>query len=141
MTAYISLPMYSASIDDRLRLLADKCSDCGTLNYPPRQVCISCGGHQFSKQVLSGRGEIYTFTVIARGGAPAEFDEQQTMTGTITVGVIALDEGPRVVGQIVDSAGVEIQIGSRVRSEIRRLYDQEGIVRYGLKFVPELPHA
>jgi uncharacterized OB-fold protein len=141
MTAYISLPMYSASIDDRLRLQAGKCGNCGTLNYPPRQVCTCCGGSQFSKQALIGRGEVYTFTVIARGGAPAEFDEQQTMTGSITVGVITLDEGPRVVGQIVDSAGTEIQVGSRVRSVVRRLYDQEGIVRYGLKFVPELTHA
>lgn len=141
MTAYISLPMYSASIDERLRMLAGKCGNCGTLNYPPRQVCTSCGGTNFSRRALSGRGEIYTFTEIARGGAPAEFDEQQTMTGTITVGVIALDDGPKVVGQIVDVNASELRIGSRVRSEIRRLYDQEGILRYGLKFVLESNHG
>ncbi|MGE0628468.1 MAG: Zn-ribbon domain-containing OB-fold protein [Hyphomicrobiaceae bacterium] len=138
MTAYISLPMYSASIADRLRLLAGKCASCSTLNYPPRQVCTGCGGTKFTEQQLSGKGEIYTYTVIARGGAPAEFDEQQTLTGVITVGVVALDEGPRVVGQIVDVAEGELAIGFRVHGVVRRLYDQEGIVRYGLKFAPEL---
>lgn len=141
MTAYFSLPMYSASIDERLRLIAGKCSACGTLNYPPRQVCTACGGGSFAPQQLSGAGRIYTFTVIARGGAPAEFDQQQTLTGEITVGVVELDEGPRVVGQIVDVPAGGLEIGARVHGVVRRLYDQEGIVRYGVKFQPEAEDA
>lgn len=137
MTAYISLPMYSASIDDRMRLLAGKCASCGTLNYPPRQVCTACSDTKFSSQRMSDRGQIYTFTVIARGGAPAEFDQQQTLTGEIIVGIVELDEGPRVVSQIVDAKEGEIAIGTRVCGVVRRLYDQEGIIRYGLKFAME----
>ncbi len=139
MTAYISLPMYAASIDARLRLIAGECENCGAVNYPPRQACTACRASRFSDRALSGRGEIYTFTHIARGGAPAEFDDQQTMAGIITVAVVQLDEGPRVVGQIVDAQ--DLQIGSRVIGLVRRLYDQEGIVRYGLKFQPEAVHA
>lgn len=134
MTAYYSLPMYGASMDARLRLIAGACKSCGTLNYPPRQVCTGCAGTAFDDRTLSGQGEVYTFTVIARGGAPAEFDAQQTLTGEIAVGVIALDEGPRVVGQIVGAAAGTIAIGTRVVGEVRRLYDQEGVIRYGLKF-------
>jgi uncharacterized protein len=137
MTAYISLPMYSASIDDRLRLQGGRCTSCGTLNYPPRQGCTACVGTEFVSHGLSGTGNIYTFTIIARGGAPAEFDEQQTLTGEIIVGVVELDEGPRVVGQIVDVKEDEVAIGTRVCGVVRRLYDQEGIVRYGLKFAVE----
>ena len=138
MTAYISLLMFSASIDDRIRLLAGKCTGCGTLNYPPRQVCAECGGTGFDKQQLSGRGAIYTYTVIARGGAPAEFDAQQILTGEIVVGVVELKEGPRIVGQIVGIKGADISIGLEVQGVVRVLYEQEGVIRYGLKFMPEV---
>jgi uncharacterized OB-fold protein len=136
MSAYFSLPMYSASIDQRLRLIAGKCTKCGTLAYPQRQVCIGCGNGTFDQVPLSGHGTIYTFTVIARGGAPAEFDEQQTMTGVIPVGIIELAEGPKIVGQLTDVAIDKIEIGMPVTAVARRLYDQEGIIRYGTKFAP-----
>jgi len=136
MSAYFSLPMYSASIDQRLRLLAGKCEKCGVLAYPQRQVCIHCGHTAFTVVPLSGKGTLYTFTVIARGGAPAEFDEQQTLTGVIPVGVVELAEGPRVVGQLADVEVEKLRIGMPVRAVVRRLYDQEGIIRYGTKFVP-----
>lgn len=136
MSAYFSLPMYSASIDQRLRMIAGKCRSCGKLAYPQRQVCIHCGGRAFETTPLSGNGTLYTFTVIARGGAPAEFDQQQMMTGVIPIGVIELDEGPRVVGQIAAPHLDALEIGMPMRAVVRRLYDQEGIVRYGTKFVP-----
>lgn len=136
MSAYFSLPMYSASIDQRLRLVAGKCAKCGTLAYPQRQVCIGCGNGAFEEVPLSGNGKLYTFTVIARGGAPAEFDEQQTMTGVIPVAIVELDEGPRVVGQLADVQVDKLEIGMKVKAVVRRLYDQEGIIRYGTKFVP-----
>lgn len=136
MSAYFSLPMYAASIDQRLRILAGKCKACNALAYPQRLVCIECGATSFDEVKLSGNGTLYTFTVIARGGAPAEFDAQQTLTGVIPVGIIELDEGPRVVGQLADVDVAKLAIGMPVRAVVRRLYEQEGIVRYGTKFVP-----
>ena len=77
---------------------------------------------------------------LAPGGAPAEFDQQQAMTGVISVAIIQLDEGPRVIGQLSDANPGELHIGMRVRAVARRLYDQEGIVRYGVKFSPVPAH-
>jgi uncharacterized OB-fold protein len=128
--------MYSASIDQRLRMLAGKCKACKAPAYPQRLVCIECGGTAFDEVKLSGNGTLYTFTVIARGGAPAEFDAQQTLTGVIPVGIVKLDEGPLVVGQLADADISKLEIGSPVRAVVRRLYDQEGIIRYGTKFIP-----
>lgn len=136
MSAYFSLPMYSASIDQRLRMIAGKCRSCDQLAYPQRQVCIHCGSRSFDSTQLSGDGILYSFTVIARGGAPAEFDQQQVMTGVIPIGVIELNEGPRVVGQIATTDVDKLEIGMAMRAIVRRLYDQEGIIRYGTKFVP-----
>lgn len=136
MSSYISLPIYAASIGARLRLEAGRCTRCATLNYPPRTVCTACGNAAFTTETLSGRGSVYTFTRIAGGGAPAEFDDQQTMTGEIVVAIVALEEGPHVIGQLTDLGAEGIEIGTPVEAVMRRLYDQEGIVRYGLKFRP-----
>lgn len=139
MSSYISLPMFGASLGQRLRLEAARCSGCDTLVYPQRPLCPACGGTDFATQVLSGEGHLYSFTVIARGGAPAEFDDQQTMTGSIVVGVVELREGPRIIAQIVDADPEALEIGTPLRAAVRRLYDQEGVVRYGTKFAPVPP--
>jgi uncharacterized OB-fold protein len=135
MSSYISLPTFAASIDQRLRLAGAKCTECGTIAFPKRQHCLACNAASFEEVGLRDTGAIYSFTVIAAGGAPAEFDQQQTLTGVITVGVVALDDGPHVIGQIVTPDPSKIEIGTRLKAIPRRLYDQEGLVRYGLKFM------
>ncbi|MEC8461768.1 MAG: OB-fold domain-containing protein, partial [Pseudomonadota bacterium] len=94
MTSYISLPTYSSNIDERLRMIAGKCNQCGTLAYPQRPVCIKCGQDKFERVPLSGEGTIYTYSVVNGGGAPSEFDEEQTMTGDVYCGIVELEEGP-----------------------------------------------
>jgi uncharacterized OB-fold protein len=136
MSSYISLPTYAASLGQRLRLEAGVCLRCGMIAYPRRNHCLACNGIDFAPTALSGAGEIYTFTIIAAGGAPAEFDQQQTLTGVIAVGIIQLKEGPRVIGQILTADPEALSIGTPVTTALRRLYDQEGVVRYGLKFTP-----
>ena len=71
MTAYISLPTFAANVDERLRIIAGQCAECGTLAFPQRAVCIKCSGDGFTDRPLSGHGTLYTFTVVAGGGAPA----------------------------------------------------------------------
>lgn len=137
MGSYVSLPIFAASLRERYRLEEPRCLSCGTINAPARMVCLECGSGEFQWEQLSGRGRIFTYTVIARGGAPSEFDEQQTMTGVILVAVVQLEEGPKVVAQLTDSEPGQVKVGSPVRAVFRRLYDQEGIVRYGYKFVLE----
>ena len=137
MTSYISLPLYAASIGQRLRLEAARCSDCGAFTYPQRPVCQNCHGRSFSVERLSGRGRLHTYTVIAPGGAPAEFDHQQAMTGALAVGIIDLVEGPRLTAQLADVEVEDLHIGLAMRAVVRRLYDQESVIRYGTKFVPD----
>ena len=75
--------------------------------------------------------------MIAPGGAPAEFDRQQAMTGALAVGIVDLVEGPRLTAQLADVEVEALHIGLAMRAVVRRLYDQEGVVRYGTKFVPD----
>lgn len=135
MSSYVSLPIFAASIRERYRMEEPRCVSCGALNVPARFLCLECGRGDFQWERLSGRGRLYTYTVIARGGAPTEFDEQQTMTGSIVVAVVELEEGARVVAQLTDCVPEELSVGAPLKAVFRRLYDQEGIVRYGYKFM------
>ena len=138
MSAYVSLPLYMNSIPARYSLVAKKCNECGLVNFPPRPKCLGCGDMDLVDEKLSGKGKVYTYSIIAKGGGPAEFDDQQNMTGAYSVIVAELDEGPRIIGQLVDvePRPENIHIGMEVMAVIRRLYDQENVIRYSFKFKP-----
>ena len=86
---------------------------------------------------LSGRGKVHTFVLIGAGGAPPEFAEQEKAGGTYPVAIVELEEGPKVIGQIADVSPKEVSIGMTVSTELRKVYSEEGVIRYGFKFVPE----
>lgn len=49
------------------RWLLPKCEGCGRFVFYPRAVCPHCGGEAFEWQPASGRGVIYSTTVMRRG--------------------------------------------------------------------------
>jgi len=54
------------------------------------------------------------------------------------VGIVELDEGPKVTAQIVDAREEELKIGMPVKMVFRRLRvdGDEGLIHYGFKFTP-----
>jgi uncharacterized OB-fold protein len=127
--------MYQRSIAQRYRLAAQKCCVCGHVQFPPKGICLHCRTMgQFEPVVLSGRGVVYSFTTIHSGGAPPEFATQAAMRGPYSVAVIDLEEGPRIVAQL--TYGSQVCTGMAVKAVFRRIYEEEGVIRYGLKFQP-----
>jgi uncharacterized OB-fold protein len=74
-----------------------------------------------------------TFTIIRV--PPQPFSDQ----APYAVGIVDLDDGVRLTGQIVDCAFEELKIGMRVKIEFRKVYEEgaAGVIYYGYKFVPE----
>ncbi len=135
--AYVSIPAYSRSIPQRYALVGAKCRACGAVNLPRGGNCLKCGGVlEYDSVKLSGRGTIYSFTTVARGGSPPEFSVQQTLVGSYSVAVVELDEGPRIVAQMADCKPEELRIGLPVEATFRRIYEDDGMIRYGIKFRP-----
>jgi len=135
--AYVSIPTYSRSVPQRYALIAAKCKYCGAINLPLGVNCLKCGKVlEYEPQKLSGRGKIYCFTTISRGGSPPEFSAQQNLVGSYPVAVVELDEGPRIVAQMTDCRAEDLKIGLEVESTFRRIYDDDGMIRYGIKFRP-----
>lgn len=46
------------------RLVIQRCSACGYYNHPPRNFCDACLGRKLAFAPISGRGVVYTFTVM-----------------------------------------------------------------------------
>jgi len=82
-----------------------------------------------------GTGEIVAHTVV-EGALPPEFSEFEKKVGSVGVVLVELDEGVRVPGMLTDCDPYTTERGDRVEKVARRLYEQEGVVRYGYKFRP-----
>jgi uncharacterized OB-fold protein len=88
-------PFWSA-VQER-KLLMPKCDACGTVSFPPTVACGACEKTAFTWTEMSGRGRVYSFTVYHRVFHPAFADKVPYV-----VAVVELDEGPRLISNIVN---------------------------------------
>ena len=94
------------------RLLLQRCGDCGTLRFFPRYLCTACGSERTEWTEASGRGTVHSFTIVHR----AAFPEFQARTPYV-VALIDLEEGPRMMTNIVGADALEVAIGDAVTVE------------------------
>jgi uncharacterized OB-fold protein len=93
----------------RHELLLQKCDTCSSYRYPPRSICPECFSVESTWDKVSGKGEVYTYTVARIPLNPAW--EQDI---PYTIGIILLDEGVKMVSNIVDCKPEDITIGMKV---------------------------
>jgi uncharacterized OB-fold protein len=117
----------------RYALTGEKCPSCGAFIFPPRDVCPDCAAEAKTVFQLSGKGEVYSWTVVQ--DAPEGFEEQ----APYVLAMIKLDEGPMVTAQLTDLDSAP-EMGMRVEMVTRRLRSEgsEGMILYGYKFRPIL---
>lgn len=137
MGAYVPLGTWLEDLPARLRLLAQRCAACARVMYPPRGACPACRGRAFETLELPQEAEVYAATRIGRGGAPSEFALEQAQVGAYWVGVVEWPgHGVRVTARLSGFDEAAPAIGQKVHAVVRRLFDQEGATRYGVKFAP-----
>jgi hydroxymethylglutaryl-CoA synthase len=144
--AYVSVPSWRRTLPQRHRLVAGACPECGALAFPPKGACRSCHERVDYETVrLARRGTVETATTIGQGGAPPEFVEQQARGGSYVSAVVAFGVAEREgTGNGDDTRTVSVPmqvvacdgtpgVGTEVVTTVRRIYEQEGVTRYGLK--------
>jgi uncharacterized OB-fold protein len=89
-------------------LLLQRCEGCGKACYYPRFVCPHCHSTNLIDFEASGRGTIYSYTVTTRGIL------EYAKAGAYVLAMIELDEGPKMVSNLVDCDPAELAIGQRV---------------------------
>ena len=135
--AYVSIPAYWKTIPQRYSLIGLRCKNCGYINFPARKICAKCGKKsEFEPIKLSGKGKIYSYTIIAAGSTPPEFLLQEKYVGSYPVAVIELAEGPKIVAQLTDCKVEKLKIGMEVEAVFRKIYEDNQVIRYGIKFRP-----
>ena len=93
------------------KLLLPKCTECQTLIWFPRPFCPSCGSLSVDWVQASGKGTIYTYTVNRRGaGDLPEYRDP----GPYVLAYVELEEGPRIMTNIVECDVDSVRIGQAV---------------------------
>ena len=105
----------------------NRCNDCGTVIWYPRRTCNVCLSRNLTEFTASGRGSIYTFTINRRG--EGSFKE----SAPYVLCYVELEEGPRVLTNLVDSNLDDVAIGKAV--EVVYEKDDSGWTIYRFKLV------
>ena len=95
-------PYFAAAGEGKLML--KKCKDCGKVHHYPRAICPFCFSQNLEWQQAKGTGEIYTFSVTRRG-TPTPY----------AIGYVALDEGPKLMTNIVNCDLDALKCGMKVK--------------------------
>ncbi|MFH1127746.1 MAG: Zn-ribbon domain-containing OB-fold protein [archaeon] len=128
-----SVAMLWRRFKNKYQLYGTYCEKCKTDYYPPREICPVCRRlGKIVEKKFSNYGEIVSYT--QTHASPAGFEKSVPYT----VALVKMDNGPTVVGQLIDTDEEKVKIGLRVETTFRKIYEdgEEGIIHYGLKFMP-----
>ncbi len=124
-----SQPFWEASKQHKLAY--QKCNECQTVIFYPRSHCPYCGSLDNTWHESQGKGEVYTFSIIAQNRHPAFKD-----LGPYAVALVDLDEGFRMMTNIVGVKDLFKDMRCGMRVQVRWMDQGEGLVSLPM-FEPE----
>ncbi|MSO92510.1 MAG: Zn-ribbon domain-containing OB-fold protein [Rhodospirillales bacterium] len=106
-------------------LTAQRCADCGRLQFYPRRYCTSCLSERLEWSTLSGRGKVYSHSTVFRALSPA-FQKDIPYI----VAVVELAEGLRMMTQIVECAPEAVFVGMPVEVTFDHVSDEIALPKF-----------
>jgi hypothetical protein len=91
------------------QLVVQRCASCGLDRFPPREVCSRCWSRDATWAPVSGRGEVYSFYLMHQVYHPGFASEVPYV-----VVLVQLEDGPRVLSNLVGCTREEIRVGMPV---------------------------
>ena len=88
----------------RGELRFQRCAECQHWRHYPRPMCPKCGSRKSRWELASGRGRIYTWTIV-RGPTLPSFEDQLPYN----VVDVLMEEGVHFQSQLLDCAPEEIE--------------------------------
>lgn len=115
------------------RLLGARCRSCQTPYFPTPSHCRNpdCAQSELAAEAFTGGGRLWSYSV-ANFAPPAPHKYDQPFQPYV-IGVVDLDQGLRVVGQMVGSAE-EMKVDARVELVIDPIYHEDGKAFTSWKF-------
>jgi uncharacterized OB-fold protein len=96
-----SLPFWEASAKGNF--LLPYCKACGRAHWYPRAMCPLCGAPDVEWREASGKGTVYSVSVVRRANPP------------YALAYVTLEEGPTMMTNIVDCDLDTVTIGQPVK--------------------------
>ncbi|MCY3576842.1 MAG: OB-fold domain-containing protein [bacterium] len=111
------------------RLVAPRCTNCGTFRLPPEAICFECQHREVEWVELPGTGTIFSRIIVRHplhpGLAPVV---------PYVVGVVELDgtqgAGARMLVNIIDCDPEAIAIGDRVQIAFEHVNEEMSVPRF-----------
>ena len=94
-------PFWDATAEGKL--LLKKCNACGEIHYYPRSICPFCFSDDTVWIEASGKGIIYSYSVIRRAEVP------------YVIAYVTLQEGPTMMTNIIDCDIDSVRIDMAVK--------------------------
>jgi uncharacterized OB-fold protein len=114
-----SAAFWAATLDGKL--LVQRCGRCGRAQLYARPHCLACRG-PVQWEEAAGTGTVYSYTVI-RQNPSRSFRHLLPFV----VALIDLDEGPRIMSNIVGTPPESVAIGTRVQVTFQPVSDQAAL--------------
>ena len=93
---------------DRGELLIQHCTSCGRLRHPPRPMCPNCQSLEWDTVTASGKGEVFSFII-------PHYPQVPFFEYPYVVAVIALEEGTRLISNVIDIDPGDVTVGMPVQ--------------------------
>ena len=98
-------------------LRIQRCTGCRALRHPPGPMCPHCQSLDWDTIASAGRGHVFSFVVAHHPPVPP-------FAYPNAIALIELDEGTRLVSNLVGIAPADVAIGMRVRVEFTLVDDE-----------------
>lgn len=119
-----SRPFWAAARDSRLSL--QRCGACGRFRFPPSRVCPHCFSDEFVWSDVTGKGRIHSFVVVHRA------TQKAFAAVPYVVAVVELEEGPRMVSNILTDKIDTLRCGMPVRVCFEMVTGEMAVPRFVL---------
>jgi hypothetical protein len=121
----VTLPFWQAAAEHRL--VVQRCTGCGRTRLPPAPICPACRSDAAEWKQLSGRGEVYTYTIVHRPIAPGQ-------RLPFVIAVIALEDagGVRMISNLVGADPGAVRIGAPVELVWEDMSEELAVPRFRL---------
>jgi hypothetical protein len=119
----ISAPFWDGLRAGELRL--QHCAACTRYVFYPRSVCPHCLSDRLEWTAVSGRGRVYSFTLVRRAMNPAFASEVPYVFA-----IVELNEGVRVTTNIVNCGSDEVRVDMPVKATYDNVTPEVALLKF-----------
>lgn len=121
----LTRPFWTAAREGRL--VMQKCSRCGTVNFHPKPWCIECGCRDIPWTEMKRTGTVYSYTVSTTVAMNFQGWEREL---PIVLALVDIDDGARMYAQVTGIDQDDIAVGMRVEAYFEPIGDDAGIPKF-----------